>query len=334
MRSSDKSLLESLYTPAALKALERFAVDPADIRLVSLSENVTYRVADRRSHADYVLRLHRPNYNSMGALESERIWTGALREAGISAPEPLLTRQGQHFVLIDIPGTGEQRCAGMTKWAEGMPLSDYLKSNRCGDERIRIFRTIGALAAAMHNHATGWPEPPGFTRRRLDLDGLLGEAPSWGRFWEHASLTRAEGARLRRARKAIRSIFEAYGQRADNFSLIHADLHPDNIIYNDGNMALIDFDDSAYGWHLYDLASALVEDRFAHDYEALRAALLRGYREHRQLSARDLEFLPLFMLVRGMAIIGWFHERPELAGRQFFEDIKQWVLAECDSLGL
>lgn len=330
----DESLLESRYTPAALKALESFAVDPADIQLVSLSENVTYRVADRCSNTDYVLRLHRPGYNSIAALESERIWTGALREAGISAPEPLLTQQGQHFVLIDIPGAGEQRCAGMTKWAEGTPLSVYLRSNCCDDERVQIFRRIGELAAAMHNHATGWPEPPGFTRRRLDLDGLLGDAPSWGRFWEHASLTRAERARLRRAREAIRPILGAYGERADNFSLIHADLHPDNIIYNDGDMALIDFDDSAYGWHLYDLASALVEDRFARDYEALRTALLRGYCEHRSLAARDIELLPVFMLVRGMAIIGWFHERPEHAGSQFFEDMKRWVLAECDSNGL
>jgi Ser/Thr protein kinase RdoA (MazF antagonist) len=186
----------------------------------------------------------------------------------------------------------------------------------------------------MHNHATSWPEPPGFTRRRLDLDGLLGDAPSWGRFWEHDSLTRAERARLRRAREAIRPILGDYGERADRFSLIHADLHPDNIIYDDGNMALIDFDDSAYGWHLYDLASALVEDRLARDYEVLRTALLRGYCEHRRLEARDIELLPVFMLVRGMAIIGWFHERPEHAGSQFFEDMKQWVLAECDARGL
>jgi Ser/Thr protein kinase RdoA (MazF antagonist) len=159
----------------------------------------------------------------------------------------------------------------------------------------------------------------------------LGEAPSWGRFWEHASLTGAERARLRQAREAIRAILGSYGERADNFSLIHADLHPDNIIYNDGDMALIDFDDSAYGWHLYDLASALVEDRFAPDYEAMRAALLRGYSEHRRLATRDIELLPVFMLVRGMAIIGWFHERPEHAGSQFFEDMKRWVLAECSS---
>jgi Ser/Thr protein kinase RdoA (MazF antagonist) len=330
----DRARLDSHYTLAVFKALESFSVDPAEVQLVSLSENVTYRVADRRSDTDYVLRLHRPGYNSIEALESERIWTRALREAGISAPEPLLTRQGQHFVLIDIPDAGEQRCAGMTKWAEGTPLSDYLRSNCCGDERIQIFRSIGELAAAMHNHATGWPEPPGFTRRRLDLDGLLGDAPSWGRFWEHASLTRAERARLRRAREAIRPILGAYGERADNFSLIHADLHPDNIIYNDGDMALIDFDDSAYGWHLYDLASALVEDRSARDYEALQAALLGGYCEHRRLAARDIELLPVFMLVRGMAIIGWFHERPEHVGSQFFEDVKRWVLAECDSYGV
>lgn len=329
----DRTRLEFHYTPAALKALESFPVTPEDLQLVSLSENVTYRVSDHRSSVDYVLRLHRPGYNSIAALESERLWTGALREAGISTPEPLLTRQGRHFVLIDIPGVGEQRCAGVTRWAEGTPLSDYMRSHSCNEERKQIFHRIGEVAAAIHNHATRWLEPPGFTRRRLDLEGLLGEAPSWGRFWEHASLTGPERVRLRRARQAIRPILQSYGERADNFSLIHADLHPDNIIYNDGRMALIDFDDSAYGWHLYDLASALVEDRFAPDYEALRAALLEGYCEHRRLAARDIELLPVFMLVRGMAIIGWFHERPEHAGSRFFEDMKRWVLEECETRG-
>ncbi|MEX0706712.1 MAG: phosphotransferase [Woeseia sp.] len=144
----DRARLESHYTPAAFRALESFAVDPKDVRLVSLSENVTYRVADRRSDTDYVLRLHRPGYNSIEALESERIWTSALREAGIPAPEPLLTHQGQNFVLIDIAGAGEQRCAGMTRWLEGTPLSDYMKWTSCGEDRKQIFRRIGEIAAA------------------------------------------------------------------------------------------------------------------------------------------------------------------------------------------
>lgn len=327
----DNERVESCYTPAALKALESFPVKAENVELIAHSENVTFRVSVCGGDTDYVLRLHRPGYNSIEELDSERIWARALREAGISVQDSLLTCQGQHFELIDIPGAGEQRHAGMTTWLEGTPLSDYLETSSGREKRQRIFRRIGEIAAAIHNQSTCWKEPPDFTRRRLDLNGLLGEAPLWGRFWEHADLTEGEQALLQRARVSARAALSGYGERPDNFSLIHADLHPENIVYNGDDLALIDFDDSAYGWHMYEIASALIDYTVAADFEALRAALLDGYREHRPLAMRDIEMLPTFLLIRGMAIIGWFHQRPEHAGSSYLEEVKKWVLAECDS---
>ena len=328
----DRDLVDSCYTPGALKALESFPIEVEDIELIAHSENVTFRVAVRGSDTDYVLRLHRPGYNTIEELDSERVWAKALKEAGISVQDSLLTCQGRHFELIDIPATGEQRYAGMTSWLEGTLLSEYLETCPDREERERIFRRIGEIAAAIHNQSTRWKEPPGFRRRRLDLDGLLGEAPFWGRFWEHAELTNAEKTLLLRARARARAALSAYGERPENFSLIHADLHPENIIYDGDDLALIDFDDSAYGWHMYDIASALIEDRFAPDFEALRTALLDGYREHRPLAMRDVEMLPAFLLIRGMAIIGWFYQRPEHAGSSYFGQVKDMVLDECDIL--
>ena len=325
----DRDLVESCYTPAALKALESFPVTVENIELITHSENVTFRISDRDSNTDYALRLHRPGYNSIQELDSERVWTRALNDAGVSVQDSLLTCHGQYFELIDIPGTGEQRFAGMTTWLEGTLLSDYLESGSDGTVRERIFRRVGEIAATTHDQSTRWKAPSGFTRRRLDLDGLLGEAPCWGRFWEHSGLSKAEKELLLRARENVRMALDMYGERPDNFSLIHADLHPDNIIYNGDDLALIDFDDSAYGWHMYDLASVLIEYKTSPDFEALCAALLDGYREHRALATRDVDMLPTFLLIRGMATIGWFHQRPEHDGSSYFEGVKHWVLEEC-----
>ena len=114
-----------------------------------------------------------------------------------------------------------------------------------------------------------------------------------------------------RAKDWARTALRAYGENPDNFSLIHADLTPENIIFDGGDLAIIDFDDAAYGWHVYDLASVLIECRNSLDFEALRAALLQGYRQYRSLAMRDIEMLPTFLLIRGMAIIGWYLQRPE-----------------------
>ncbi len=327
----DRELVESCYTRAALKALDSFPVDVDKTELIALSENVTFRISVRDSDTDYVLRLHRPGYNSLEELDSERTWARALSAAGVPVQNSLTTSQGQHFELIDIPGTGEQRYAGMTTWLEGTLLSDYLETKPEKAERERIFHRMGEIAATIHNQSTCWKEPPGFERRRLDLEGLLGEAPIWGRFWEHADLTKAEQAVLLRARQEVRVVLSGYDETPDNFSLIHADLHPDNIVRNGDDLALIDFDDSAYGWHMCDIASVLFESRLDPDFEALCTTLLEGYREHRPLTKRDVEMLPFFLLIRGMAIVGWFHQRPEHDGSKYFEEVKTWVLEECQS---
>ena len=306
---------------------------PEAVELVAHSENVTFRVSGGGSETDYVLRLHRPGYNSIEELNSERIWAAALKDAGISIQDSLLTNQGQHFALVDVPGTGEQRYAGMTSWLEGMILSDYLEEQPDRAKREWVFRRIGGIAAAVHNQSAGWNEPQGFARRRLDLDGLLGERPHWGRFWEHADLSNAERAVLLRGRQYVRNALQAYGEAPDNFSLIHADLDPDNIVQCGDDMALIDFDDAAFGWHMYDIASVLIEHRSTPDFDGIVAAVLDGYGERRPLQKRDVEMLPAFLLIRGMALIGWFHQRPEHADSEYFEPLKNWVLEACHSGG-
>ena len=325
----DKDVVESCYTAATLKALESFPVEVENVEFIKQSENVTFRVSVHGSDIDYVLRLHRPGYNSIEELNSERVWVSALSEAGISVPGSLLTRDGHHFALVDIPETGEQRYAGITTWLKGTPLSEYLTTSSDAEERKRFFRRIGEIAAAIHNQSSGWKEPAGFEMGRLDLESLLGETPYWGRFWEHAELTEAEKTLLLREREKARATLIAYGERPENFGLIHADLHPENIVYDGEDLALIDFDDAAYGWHLYEIATALIMDMFAPDFEALRAALLEGYREHRPLSDQDVELLSVFLLIRGMAIIGWFHQRAEHAGSEYFAEVKRIVFEGC-----
>lgn len=329
----DRDLIASSYTDAAWKAVEHFPVDAKDIELVSHSENVTFRVAVRDVETHYVLRLHRPGYCSIEELESERLWVSALEETGVSVQDSLETYQGGHYALVDIPGEREPRYAGMLTWHEGMPLHDFLESSSDGPERKRMFRRLGEIAAAMHNQSARWQAPSGFTRRRLGLEDLLGEDPFWGRFWEHSELTESEQALLLRARDKARAALSAYGERPDKFSLIHADFSPYNVIYDGHDLAVIDFDDSAYGWHLYDIVSALIECRFYTDFETLQAAMLEGYRQCRSLAMQDVDMLSDFLLVRGMAIVGWFHQRPEHAGSEYFEGVKNRVLDACSARG-
>jgi len=98
--------------------------------------------------------------------------------------------------------------------------------------------------------------------------------------------------------------------------MIHADLHSHNIMVADGELVVIDFDDAGFGWHQYDLAVALYDYRERDDFESLKNTMIEAYREQRNISDDDLSLLPLFMLIRALALIGWASARPELhAGR-------------------
>ena len=323
--------LASGYMDAANRAVQYFPIEAMDIQPVMESENVTFKVSVRDEATQYVLRLHRPGYNSLKELESERMWVQALEQTEIPVPGLLRTREGQHFVPIDMAGTGKQRFAGMTTWLPGQPLVEFMESGIDDAERIKRISRIGEIAAVFNNQSARWSLPAGFTRRRLDLDSLLGANPFWGRFWEHPALGRAERQLLLRTRRKLAASIEQYGEQPDSFSLIHADLTLDNLIYDGHDLAVIDFDDCAFGWHLHDLTAMLIECVHEPDFEDMQDAMLAGYRRKRELKSRDIDRLPDFLLVRGMAIIGWFYQRPEVIAPEYFENIKRWVLETCAS---
>jgi hypothetical protein len=43
--------------------------------------------------------------------------------------------------------------------------------------------------------------------------------------------------------------------------------------------------------------------------------------------------VPMFRLVRGLAQIGWYHQRPELKRSARFDEVKAVVLDQCRSFG-
>ena len=48
-----------------------------------------------------------------------------------------------------------------------------------------------------------------------------------------------------------------FGKSADRYGLVHGDMLPENLFYDGSELRLIDWDDTGFGWHLYDFATAL-----------------------------------------------------------------------------
>ncbi len=288
------------------RALPYWTIDVAEVSFVSARENVVYRV-DAVGGRSYALRIHRPGYHTLAELESENSWTTALSDAGIATPRPVLTAAGAGYATVPYGHGGETRHVGLIEWLEGEPLDEVLAAGE--RDPVPAFRALGGLMAQMHDQACRWELPEAFDRHALDADGLVGEAPWWGRFWEVPELTPGEREIVSGARRTIHGLLRGYGQRPGRYSVIHADLLAENVLVHDGGVAAIDFDDTAFGWHVYDLASGLTQHAGHARYAELRAALLAGYQDVRPLGEEDLALLPVFLLVRPLVEIGWFHER-------------------------
>ncbi len=75
-----------------------------------------------------------------------------------------------------------------------LPLSQVLDT----------YHALGQLLAQVHQITDTLTLPEDFTRPRWDLDGLVGDQPLWGRFWDHPVATPDQRAILIRARDALR----------------------------------------------------------------------------------------------------------------------------------
>lgn len=74
---------------------------------------------------------------------------------------------------------------------------------------------------------------------------------------------------------------------------------------------LIDFDDAGFGWHVFELATALFWHTDRPYYRTIHDTLVAGYRSVRQLSAVQWQKLPLFLYLRGLTYLGWVQARSE-----------------------
>ncbi len=285
------------YEPFARAALAPFGFpDNAHIALLSLSENATYRIDDPAASRTAVLRVHRTGYHEPGAVASELTWMQALRaEAGLLTPAVYAATDGRQVVDLTIGPLTRQ-----TVLFEWLPGSEPHEDGLAGK-----FELLGEICARMHRHSRSWQRPGGFVRFAWDFDCCVGGTPRWGRWQDGIGVGPAELTVLTPAAALMRRRLDAYGQAADRFGLIHADVRLANLLVDGDAIQVIDFDDCGFGWFLFDLATAVSFMEHDPRVPELCDAWVRGYRSVLPLSAAEEAEIGTFVLLRRLQLVAW-----------------------------
>lgn len=313
---------------AARDAAGFWGLGAAPIELAAQRENVVFRV--KAPQGDLALRFHRPGYRDEFQLTSELQWMAALANGGLRVPAPVAALSG---ALIQRRG---DYLVDMLEWLPGRPLGKAGELQGITD-RVAFCRELGGVIARLHGVSDKWPRPMGFSRPAWDRDGLLGEHPLWGRFWEHPGLSTAQRDLLLQARERAAAALGGIESSVD-YGLIHADLISENVLYDDAHpecgVALIDFDDGGFGFRDFELATFLMRFSKAADYPELRAALCEGYGVRRSIDAAQLD---LFILLRALTYPGWIMARMGVPGSEVrseqaistaVAEARRWLKAE------
>lgn len=280
------------------------AYDLANIRFKFLRQagNTLFQVSEANptlitkanlyAPGQYLLRIHQPGYQACTAVELELEWLSSMcRHADLPVPEPVLTPDGRLYTQVAIPGIPEKHICSLLRWVNGQQL-------RREGTRPHHYKALGELVARLHNHAAHWNPPVGLSKRKYDWDGLF----------------RKEGVEGNPSREAwlllppeytepfetiswrVKQVMDKWGKGPDVYGLIHADIGMDaNVLFWKGDVRIIDFDDSGFGYYVFDL-SVVLEDSQDHQIQPqFRDALLNGYTRVRSLSEDQVGNIDLFL---------------------------------------
>ncbi len=238
--------------------------------LIAQRENLVYRVGD------WALRAHRPGYRSLSQIEAELAFMDTLHRAGCTVPEAGEIREvdGQVFSTV--------------RWLDGQTFADK------GQVPLEAYAALGRLLKQVQS-----VQVPNLDRPVWDIEAMLGARPLWGRWQDHPYLS-PEHLTLFQAIKAPTPL--------PPLQLIHADALRENVMLVGDQPYLIDFDDCAYSYPSFDVATVLVKEWQNPDFEAIETALLSGY------GPIDPQELALMKALRALTYVGWVKDRMDEPG--------------------
>ncbi len=271
-----------------------------ELKLLTVSENATFKA----SYADgkiAIIRVNRAFYHTLEELQSELDWVKAICSSSCNVKSPMVLETSTKQNLIPINFVYNN-----TNVELQVVAFDYSKGiePRAGKDLVPWFEKLGAITAELHKHASSWKRPENFVRKYWNLETMVSPKGYWGDWRDCAELSSDDINIISEALKIVEKRLAAY-HSDEKYGLIHADLRLSNLLMDNDDLIVIDYDDSGFCWYMYDFAAALSFYELHENAYDLQKAWLKGYESVKEVSQADKDEMETFIFLRRVLLVAW-----------------------------
>lgn len=291
----------------SLEILSRYPISVKSVTFINYEYNATLKV-ETDDGQFFALRINTNSPRTTENLKAEIAWVRHLAaDRRVAVPHPIRNLQGEFHTSIIHEISGRMFHCVLYSWIKGEELEDNPT-----DEQLFA---LGAAMATMHNIARDFTLPAGASLPIFD-DAL---------WWTEDFLLSERSVLDADAKRLISQALSAIKVGVDELFvdstpiLIHADMHGGNVLWNEGNLSVIDFDDSGFGLPLQDLATAL----YYLDTPEQDAAFRRGYESIAPIPECSEKVIKMLFLQRRIILLNYLYETSNLEHRSMISEYQE-----------
>lgn len=268
MAFADLTIEQQVETmlPLAGQIIDGFDLGECELESINHEFNSTFKVTAANGER-FALRINVNSQRTLPNLKAEIFWVEQLAVVeGLTVPTPVKNRAGEYISKVWHPMLERDLLAVLFTWLEGEELGD--------EPTDEMMRATGRAMARMHIAARETKLPEGATLPTVD-DMFWGNTDA---ITPSDQLTAEDKATLARAIEHIEATTKSMYARTKP-QLIHADVHPWNVMWQGDDVAVFDFDDCVIGLPVQDIAVSL----YYNDTDEQDVAFTKGYQEVAEL---------------------------------------------------
>jgi Ser/Thr protein kinase RdoA (MazF antagonist) len=211
-----------------------------------------------------------------------------------------------------MPGIPGFRACMLFRWVKGQ-FEDNLAPEH--------LHAVGRFTATLHKHAETFRWPEELEPVRISAETVGNNLP---RAMLKAHYSKDETELLLATIPAIQRAMRSLGEGHDVAGAIHGDLHQGNYLFHEGVACAIDFECVGWNYYAYDIATTFSTLDGRPDFEALKAAYVKGYAAIRPLPCVLDAHIPAFDMLRAFTMVARILNTPRLK-------TEEWALGILES---